>query len=109
MLDDCVAEVVPAETIHLRGIGCLREMAQPGYELQRGEDGVRLQRPSEHPELDGVLVGDVHRTVAIALGVSAHGLGLLGPAAVRLRCVAARGPSVDLFSLPAREVDDGLE
>ena len=109
MLDDRVTEVVPTEALHLGGVVCLGEVAKATHELQRREDRVSLQRASKHPKLDGVLVGDVHRVVAVALGETADRLRLLGPSAVRLRGVASRCPSGDLLALPAREEDDGLE
>lgn len=84
-------------------------MAEAGHELERRQDRLGFERSAEHPELDGVVIGDVHRVIAVAFRVSADRLGLLGPAAVGLRGVAARGPSVDLLALAPREVDDGLE
>ena len=106
---DRIAELVPAKAIHLAWIGRLDQVAKPAYELERREYRVGLERAAEHPELDGVLVGDVHRVVAVALRVPAHRLRLHHPAAVGLGRVAARGPAVDLLALPAGEVDDGLE
>ena len=84
-------------------------MAEPCDELQGGKDRVGLERAAEEAELDGVLVGDVDRVVAVALGEAAHPLGLLDPARVLLRRVALGRPPVDVVALAAGEDDDGLE
>ena len=81
-LHDRIAKLVPAKAIHLVWIGRLDQVAKPAYELERREYRVGLERAAKHPELDGVLVGDVHRVVAVALRVPAHRLRLLHPAAV---------------------------
>lgn len=104
-----VAQRVPREPVELPGGEAPHHGAHPRDERERREQRLRPERSAEHPQLDGRLVLDVHRLVAVVAGRPVDEAGGRYPPLVALRGVRASRPSVQLLAPPSAENRKGLE